>query len=173
MKESSVEAANLTAAVTSRNVPAAPPASVTPKVETPATPAPRTAADAPPVAAPLPERIEPSTEVPIRPSTITYDSPRASGLRHDPQPEHEGSSAAPEFRAIQIKPRPSQPAAAPAIVVEERGNPRQSRITIGKVDVQVNNRRPVQNVVSSRMPSHGPRSDFLEARYLSRFPMRP
>jgi hypothetical protein len=151
MKMSSIGTTSLMAAVTSRNVPAS-----RTKVES-ATQA------AQPVTA---DPVAPEPKAVVRP---TNNSARDSAS----QPEPEGSSVATEFRAIQIKPSPPQSPAAPLVAVAERAPSRQSRITIGKVDVQVNNQRHPRSIVPNRKPSGGPRSNFFEARYLSRFPLRP
>ena len=70
------------------------------------------------------------------------------------------------------------PTAVHKMIVDEIStttNPRgsQNRVTIGRIEVQVNNlSRPVENRARGAVTS-SLASDFLEERYLNRFPMKP
>jgi hypothetical protein len=130
--------------------------------------------------APRPPVAETKPAAPTRPSTPpVHDlahTARPSGQRVAERPPERApkseSSAAADARVIQALARPAAPP-VPAMVVQERSNTRRSRISIGKVDVQVNNHRQQQTSFPARAAVSGARSDFLETRYLSRFPLRP
>jgi hypothetical protein len=70
-----------------------------------------------------------------------------------------------------VRPVPEQLAGPPTVPAASGGH--QSRITIGRIDVQVNNHPPVQaSAPPSRLAAPLP-SDVLEARFLNRFWMKP
>lgn len=66
-----------------------------------------------------------------------------------------------------IPARPAAPATAPPASAK-----RQGRITIGQIDVQVNNHPPAPTT-NPPPPARSLTSDILEKRYLDRFPLRP
>ena len=84
-----------------------------------------------------------------------------------------------EPHAIGIKPKILASAIVPPVAAPERGHTRQSRITIGKIDVLVDNHRLMQTsgkggtVVVRRVPPAPTRSDHLATFYLGRFFIRP
>ena len=70
-----------------------------------------------------------------------------------------------------VRPLPERLATPPTVPAASGG--RQNRITIGRIDVQVNNHPPVQaSAPPSRLAAPLP-SDVLEARFLNRFWMKP
>jgi hypothetical protein len=85
--------------------------------------------------------------------------------------EHPRHTARPEPGVIRIKPGPAA-SAAPAVSIADRQQ-RHNRITIGKVDVQVNNHRPQPVVVPNRAPAGNAQSRLSEAGSLSWFALRP
>jgi hypothetical protein len=79
-----------------------------------------------------------------------------------------------ESQAIGIKPRLVESLAAPPIALPVRGSTDRGRITIGRLDVQVNNHRRVQpNAAAERAPVFAARSGYVEALCLERLLMRP
>jgi hypothetical protein len=103
---------------------------------------------------------------------------RVTGGRGNTQLSKTGEIAEEASRSENIDSLKFTPAAVHKIVVDEistasnaRGS--QNRVTIGRIEVQVNNvSRPVENRPRTSVTS-SLASDFLEERYLSRFPIKP
>jgi hypothetical protein len=74
-----------------------------------------------------------------------------------------------DSQVIGIKPKLVGSVATPL----ERRAPNRGRITIGRLDVQVNNQRRLPNIASDRAPVVAPRTGYIEALYLERLAMRP
>jgi hypothetical protein len=120
----------------------------------------------PPEPTPVQPRIEPRHV--DRPTKLIEET----SVRATPPIEAKPAPAQrnPKIEPIRIKPKSSEQPLTPAIA-PERTESRKSRITIGQVDVQVNNQRAAP--ATAPAPAAGPRTDFFEARYLNRFSMRP
>jgi hypothetical protein len=79
-----------------------------------------------------------------------------------------------ESQVLGIKPKMVRAVATPPIGVLERSASNRGRITIGRLDVQVNNRQRVPpNIAPQRAPVVAPRSGYIEALYLERLALRP
>jgi hypothetical protein len=100
------------------------------------------------------------------------------GRRGHPQFSKEGETAEQTGRIENTDSLKFVPAAIHRMIVDEisaASNPRgsQNRVTIGRIEVQVNNvSRPVENRARGPVTT-SPASDFLDERYLNRFPMKP
>jgi hypothetical protein len=98
---------------------------------------------------------------PIKPPPPALDHPAS-------QPEPTPNSAPPPSPALS----PAEPAVvAPQLV----GSPprKEARISIGRLDVQVNNHPPAPPPVRTAPPVTGNAPDALERRYLDRFRLKP
>jgi hypothetical protein len=106
---------------------------------------------------------------PVRSPQIGADSPSNTAV------EQHGTAPAPPLKqrgASHQDPWPLPAQQAPVASISISGNGSQSRVTIGRIDVQVNN--PPPNPPSAP-PSSGTRpiaADILEGRFLSRFALK-
>lgn len=103
---------------------------------------------------------------PVHPSALRETQPTLS-VRSAPEPSVESMSD--KAPGIVVRVAPAQPAGA---VPGPSAGKRHSQISIGRMDLQVNN-APGVDTPSAAPARSLPQFDFLEARYLSRFSLKP
>ena len=125
----------------------------------------------------------------LQPAPPPPPPPLPANLEARPEPAQQAASTdiqpAPTPQAVVITAMPAQPAPAavplaavapkpqpPAALPNSRAVKTESRIHIGRVEVQVNNTRPASPAPQTA-PAASPASDSFAARYLGRFILRP
>ena len=119
----------------------------------------------PPLPANLEARPEPAQQAA---STDIQPAPTPQAVVTTAMPAQPAPAAPAPVPLTAVAPKPQAPAALP----NSRTAKTESRIQIGRVEVQVNNTRPARPAPQAA-PAASPTSDFLAARYLSRFTLRP
>jgi len=134
-------------------------------------------------ALPPPSVVEPSGAAPPPTSALNHSAPQATGGERQEPSKARIDSQLLQFEKPGVSPAEPQADRHPGIQPAPRGDApvalsapaprRESRIHIGRIDVRLNNRPAVPAPVRPAAAPPQGASNWLEARYLSRFALRP